>query len=158
AARLKGAAMEEDRSRPSLPRSPSPPPPLGSRRRLRRRPKRPIAMGWDEKGGKDGKGACVAAAPAKKPAEALARAGLARDRRALARGAFHLLRRCGAHVSSQIVTRHCSMEPEMDDAQSRWQRVGEYLLGRSTLIGIASLMLLLISGYATWHGMRDFII
>jgi hypothetical protein len=54
------------------------------------------------------------------------------------------------------------MEPKMDKAQSRWQvdwrRVGEYLLGRSTLIGIASLLLLLISGYATWHGMRDFII
>jgi len=50
----------------------------------------------------------------------------------------------------------------MDKAQSRWQvdwkRVGEYLLGRSTLIGIASLMLLMISGYATWHGMHDFII
>ena len=50
----------------------------------------------------------------------------------------------------------------MDKAQTPWQvdwrRVGEYLLGRSTLIGIASLMLLLISGYATWHGMRDFII
>ncbi len=38
-----------------------------------------------------------------------------------------------------------------------WPRVGDYLLGRSTLIGIASLMLLMISGYATWHGMRDFI-
>jgi len=50
----------------------------------------------------------------------------------------------------------------MEKAQTRWQvdwrRVGEYQLGRSTLIGIASLMLLLISGYATWHGMRDFII
>src|SRR5262245_45484730 len=50
----------------------------------------------------------------------------------------------------------------MDKAQSRWQvdwkAFGDYLLGRSTLIGIASLMLLLISGYATWHGMRDFII
>lgn len=50
----------------------------------------------------------------------------------------------------------------MDKVQTRWQvdwrRVGEYLLGRSTLIGIASLMLLLISGYATWHGMHDFII
>jgi hypothetical protein len=50
----------------------------------------------------------------------------------------------------------------MDKAQTRWQvdwrRFGDYLLGRSTLIGIASLMLLLISGYATWHGMRDFII
>jgi hypothetical protein len=33
-----------------------------------------------------------------------------------------------------------------------------YVLGRNTLIGIASLMLLLLSGYATWHGMRDFII
>ena len=39
-----------------------------------------------------------------------------------------------------------------------WDRLGEYLLGRSTLIGIASLMLLVISGYATWHGMRDFIV
>ena len=34
----------------------------------------------------------------------------------------------------------------------------DYLFGRNTLIGVASLMLLLISGYATWHGMRDFII
>ena len=50
----------------------------------------------------------------------------------------------------------------MDKAQTPrqvgWRRVGEYLLGRSALIGIASLMLLAISGYATWHGMRDFII
>src|SRR5262245_61865446 len=37
-------------------------------------------------------------------------------------------------------------------------RVIDYILGRNTLIGIASFMLLLISGYATWHGMRDFII
>ena len=42
--------------------------------------------------------------------------------------------------------------------QMDWRRVEQYLLGRSTLIGVASLMLLLISGYATWHGMRDFII
>jgi hypothetical protein len=34
----------------------------------------------------------------------------------------------------------------------------EYILGRNTLIGVASLMLLVISGFATWHGMRDFII
>lgn len=34
----------------------------------------------------------------------------------------------------------------------------DYILGRNTLIGLSSLMLLLISGYATWHGMRDFII
>ena len=38
-----------------------------------------------------------------------------------------------------------------------WKQVGDYLLGRSTLIGIASVLLLLISAYATWHGMRDFI-
>jgi hypothetical protein len=37
-------------------------------------------------------------------------------------------------------------------------RVVDYILGRNTLIGIASFMLLIISGYATWHGMRDFII
>ena len=34
----------------------------------------------------------------------------------------------------------------------------DYLFGRNTLIGVASLMLLVISGYATWHGMRDFIV
>lgn len=34
----------------------------------------------------------------------------------------------------------------------------DYIFGRNTLIGIASLMLLAISGYATWHGMRDFIV
>jgi len=32
------------------------------------------------------------------------------------------------------------------------------MFGRNALIGLASLMLLLISGYATWHGMRDFIV
>jgi hypothetical protein len=37
-------------------------------------------------------------------------------------------------------------------------KVIDYILGRNTLIGLASFMLLLISGYATWHGMRDFII
>ena len=50
------------------------------------------------------------------------------------------------------------MDKEQTRRQIDWRRVGDYLLGRSTLIGIASLMLLLISGYATWHGMRDFII
>ena len=44
------------------------------------------------------------------------------------------------------------------DWQIDWKRVGDYLLGRSMLIGIASLLLLFISGYATWHGMRDFIV
>ena len=37
-------------------------------------------------------------------------------------------------------------------------RVVDYILGRNTLIGVAELMLLLIAGYATWHGMRDFIV
>jgi hypothetical protein len=37
-------------------------------------------------------------------------------------------------------------------------KVTDYLLGRNTLIGVASLMLLALSGFATWHGMRDFII
>ncbi|WP_045835832.1 hypothetical protein [Hyphomicrobium sp. 99] len=37
-------------------------------------------------------------------------------------------------------------------------RTIDYILGRNTLIGIASFMLLIISGYATWHGMRDFIV
>jgi hypothetical protein len=34
----------------------------------------------------------------------------------------------------------------------------DYILGRNTLIGVASLMLLALSGFATWHGMRDFIV
>lgn len=41
---------------------------------------------------------------------------------------------------------------------SLWGRATDYLLGRNTLIGIASIMLLMIAGFATWHGMRDFII
>ena len=43
-------------------------------------------------------------------------------------------------------------------APSLTGRVVDYILGRNTLIGAASLMLLIIAGYATWHGMRDFII
>lgn len=43
-------------------------------------------------------------------------------------------------------------------AMSGWGRVADYIFGRNTLIGIAELMLLLIAGYATWHGMRDFIV
>jgi hypothetical protein len=50
------------------------------------------------------------------------------------------------------------MNYSLQDWQLDWKRVGDYLLGRSTLIGIASLLLLFISGYATWHGMRDFIV
>ncbi|MFM9940889.1 MAG: hypothetical protein ACKVP7_15505 [Hyphomicrobiaceae bacterium] len=37
-------------------------------------------------------------------------------------------------------------------------RFFEYLFGRNLLIGLASMMLLVISGYATWSGMNDFII
>lgn len=37
-------------------------------------------------------------------------------------------------------------------------RVIDYLFGRNSLIGLASLMLLAISGYATWSGMNDFIV
>lgn len=39
-----------------------------------------------------------------------------------------------------------------------WRRRLDYIFGRNTLIGVASLMLLFLSGYATWHGMRDFIL
>jgi len=41
---------------------------------------------------------------------------------------------------------------------SAWGRTIDYLFGRNMLIGIASLLLLAISGYATWVGMSDFII
>lgn len=37
-------------------------------------------------------------------------------------------------------------------------RVVDYFFGRNSLIGLASLMLLAISGYATWSGMSDFIL
>lgn len=50
----------------------------------------------------------------------------------------------------------------MSDSRSTgisvWGRIADYLFGRNSLIGIASLMLLVISGYATWSGMADFII
>ncbi len=41
---------------------------------------------------------------------------------------------------------------------SQWGRAIDYLFGRNALIGLASLMLLIISGYATWAGMNDFIV
>lgn len=43
-------------------------------------------------------------------------------------------------------------------AISGWARVADYVIGRNALIGLASMMLLAISGYATWSGMADFII
>jgi hypothetical protein len=39
-----------------------------------------------------------------------------------------------------------------------WRKRLDYVLGRNMMIGFASLMLLVLSGYATWHGMRDFIV
>lgn len=39
-----------------------------------------------------------------------------------------------------------------------WARMVDYLIGRNALIGWASFMLVVISGYATWHGMHDFIV
>ena len=38
------------------------------------------------------------------------------------------------------------------------RRTREYILGAEPLIGVASVMLLLLSGYATWSGMSDFIV
>ncbi len=43
-------------------------------------------------------------------------------------------------------------------AYARLTSIADYLFGRNTLIGIATLMLLSISGYATWSGLHDFII
>ncbi len=34
----------------------------------------------------------------------------------------------------------------------------DYVFGRNSLIGLASMMLLIIAGYATWSGMNDFIV
>ncbi len=50
------------------------------------------------------------------------------------------------------------MAEERRKLSARLGVVADYLFGRNTLIGVASFMLLIISGYATWHGMRDFII
>ena len=48
---------------------------------------------------------------------------------------------------------------EVRETQSNFiGRVIDYMFGRNTLIGLASLMLLAISGYATWSGMNDFIV
>ena len=43
-------------------------------------------------------------------------------------------------------------------ASTGWSQVVDYLFGRNALIGVASFMLLAISGFATWSGMADFII
>jgi len=46
----------------------------------------------------------------------------------------------------------------IENVATGWGRVADYMFGRNALIGFASLMLLVISGFATWHGMRDFIV
>ena len=50
------------------------------------------------------------------------------------------------------------MPDTVRSAFTGWGRVVDYLFGRNALIGLASAMLLLISGYATWSGMNDFIV
>lgn len=50
---------------------------------------------------------------------------------------------------------------ENAEKRSIWPGLGrviDYSFGRNALIGMASLMLLVISGYATWSGMNDFIV
>ena len=48
--------------------------------------------------------------------------------------------------------------PDRKALLTGWSRVADYLFGRNALIGVASTMLLIISGYATWAGMHDFIV
>ncbi len=50
------------------------------------------------------------------------------------------------------------MAEYQEPATSRLGRFIDYVVGRNALIGVASLMLLCISGFATWSGMTDFII
>ena len=48
--------------------------------------------------------------------------------------------------------------PQVYLERSQFGRVIDYRFGRNALIGVASFMLLAISGYATWSGMNDFIV
>lgn len=50
------------------------------------------------------------------------------------------------------------MAEYVEPTSSRLGRFIDYLVGRNALIGIAALMLLCLSGYATWSGMNDFIV
>ena len=50
------------------------------------------------------------------------------------------------------------MAESTESLQTRVGRAADYIFGRNAMIGVASVMLLVISGYATWHGMRDFIV
>jgi hypothetical protein len=49
-------------------------------------------------------------------------------------------------------------ERRSSELMSGFGRFIDYLFGRNSLIGIASMMLLIIAGYATWSGMNDFIV
>ena len=44
------------------------------------------------------------------------------------------------------------------ETRPKASEIAGYLFGRNALIGAASFLLVIISGYATWHGMRDFIV
>lgn len=50
------------------------------------------------------------------------------------------------------------MADDKRTGSSAINRAVDYFFGRNSLIGLASLMLLVISGYATWSGMQDFIV
>jgi hypothetical protein len=50
------------------------------------------------------------------------------------------------------------MRGHLAGVRGRLAGIFDYLIGRNTLIGIATLMLLSISCYATWSGLHDFII
>src|SRR5262247_1147633 len=68
---------------------------------------------------------------------------------------------CGTSAGYCVISQRADKEElQMPEpaAPSLMGKVVDYILGRNTLIGVASFMLLLLSGYATWHGMRDFII
>src|SRR5262245_10275259 len=68
---------------------------------------------------------------------------------------------CGTSAGYCVICQRADKEElQMPEpaAPSLMGKVVDYILGRNTLIGVASFMLLLLSGYATWHGMRDFII
>lgn len=49
-------------------------------------------------------------------------------------------------------------QEQQNQFKSQLSRAKDYVFGRNALIGVASLMLLVISGYATWSGMNDFIV
>lgn len=50
------------------------------------------------------------------------------------------------------------MAKQINNPYSSWNRIVDYFFGRNAMIGLAAFMLLLISGYATWSGMSDFIL